>query len=141
MVYTPKSFFPHAASRGQAFAHCRLFLIAAFRRNGARVSVLLWLTTLSGQLPVIDLVSRYLTNYLIGRRIIPKRPVTVFTSTYVGDYRILPHLSMSYVLFRGRSLRVTQPSAITRPDCSGQDIRLAYLRHAANIHPEPGSNS
>jgi hypothetical protein len=28
----------------------------------------LWLTTLSGQLPVIDLVSRYLTNYLIGRR-------------------------------------------------------------------------
>src|SRR3989344_6052712 len=77
-VYTPKSFFPHAASRGQAFAHCRLFLIAASRRSGARISVLLWLDTLSGQLPVIGLVGHYPTNYLIGRRSILKRAVMRF---------------------------------------------------------------
>ena len=66
------------ASRGQTFVHCRLFLIAASRRSGGRVSVPLWLTILSDQLPVIGLVSRYLTNYLIGRRFIPFRPVKAF---------------------------------------------------------------
>ncbi|PIP64057.1 hypothetical protein COW96_04695, partial [Candidatus Roizmanbacteria bacterium CG22_combo_CG10-13_8_21_14_all_33_16] len=68
----------HAASRGQAFAHCRLFLIAAFRRSGVRVSVPLWLTTLSGQLPVIGLVGSYPTNNLIGRRLIPFQIVIFF---------------------------------------------------------------
>ena len=38
-----------------------------------RVSVPLWLTILSDQLPVIALVSRYLTNKLIGVRPILKR--------------------------------------------------------------------
>jgi hypothetical protein len=33
-----------------------------------------WLTILSDQLPVIGLVSRYPTNYLIGRKPLPKRP-------------------------------------------------------------------
>ena len=38
-----------------------------------RVSVPFWLVVLSDQLPVIALVSRYLTNKLIGRRPIPYR--------------------------------------------------------------------
>jgi len=54
-------------SLGQAFAHCPKFFAAASRRSGSRVSVSLWLTIFSDQLPVIGLVGRYLTNYLIGR--------------------------------------------------------------------------
>ena len=33
----------------------------------------MWLAILSDQLPVVALVSRYLTNKLIGREPIPKR--------------------------------------------------------------------
>ena len=73
-VYNPKAFFPHAASLRQAFAHCAKFPAAASRRSGGRVAVPLWLVVLSDQLPVIGLVGRYPTNYLIGRKPIPGRP-------------------------------------------------------------------
>ena len=66
-VYEPKPFFPHAALLGQAFAHCPIFPTAASRRSLGRVSVPMWPITLSGRLPIVDLVSRYPTNYLIGR--------------------------------------------------------------------------
>ena len=61
-VYNPKAFFLHAASLRQAFAHCAIFLTAASRRSLDRVSVPVWLAILSDQLPVVALVSRYLTN-------------------------------------------------------------------------------
>ena len=66
-VYDPKAFILHAASLGQAFAHCPKFLTAASRRSLGRVSVPVWLTILSDQLPVIALVSHYLANQLMGR--------------------------------------------------------------------------
>ena len=72
-VYNPKAFFPHAASLRQAFAHCARFPTAASRRSLGRVSVPVWLIVLSDQLPVAALVSRYLTNKLIGREALPKR--------------------------------------------------------------------
>ena len=72
-VYNPKAVIPHAASLHQAFAHCARFPAAASRRSGGRVSVPLWLVKLSLQLPVLGLVSYYLTNYLIGRKPISKR--------------------------------------------------------------------
>ena len=65
-VYNPKAFIPHAALLGQAFAHCRRFPTAASRRSLDRVSVPVWLIILSDQLPIFVLVSRYLTNKLIG---------------------------------------------------------------------------
>ncbi len=40
---------------------------AASRRSLGRISVPMWLIILSDQLPVVALVSRYLTNKLIGR--------------------------------------------------------------------------
>ena len=80
-VYDPKAFIPHAASLRQAFAHCAIFLIAATRRCMARVSVPLWLTDLSVQLPVIALVGHYPTNKLIGRRLLLKRAVMLFSLT------------------------------------------------------------
>jgi len=61
-VYDPKAFILHAASLGQGFPHCPIFLVAAIRRCGARVSVPLCLIDLSVQIPVIALVSHYLTN-------------------------------------------------------------------------------
>ncbi len=66
-LYDPKAFFTHAASLRQAFAHCAKFPAAASRRSLARVSVPVWLIILSDQLPIDGLVSRYLTNYLMGR--------------------------------------------------------------------------
>ena len=43
-----------------------------------RISVALWLTDLSVQLPVIALVGHYPTNKLIGRRLLHRRSVTTF---------------------------------------------------------------
>ena len=71
-LYDPKAFIAHAASLGQAFAHCPIFPTAASRRSLGRVSVPVWLIVLSDQLPVIALVSHYLTNKLIGRGLILK---------------------------------------------------------------------
>ena len=61
-LYNPKAFITHAASLRQAFAHCARFPTAASRRSLDRVSVPVWLAILSDQLPVVALVSRYLTN-------------------------------------------------------------------------------
>ena len=66
-LYNPKAFFTHAAWLDQACAHCPIFPTAASRRSLGRVSVPVWLIILSNQLWIEDLVSRYLTNYLIQR--------------------------------------------------------------------------
>ncbi len=62
VAYNPKAVIPHAASLRQAFAHCAIFPTAASRRSLGRVSVPMWLIILSDQLPVVALVSHYLTN-------------------------------------------------------------------------------
>ena len=67
------TFILHAALLRQAFAHCAIFLTAASRRRLGRISVPVWLTILSDQLPIVALVSRYLTNKLMGRDLIPNR--------------------------------------------------------------------
>ena len=72
-VYDPRAFIPHAALLRQAFAHCAKFPTAASRRSLDRVSVPVWLIILSDQLPIEALVSRYLTNKLMGRGLIDGR--------------------------------------------------------------------
>ena len=72
-LYTPKSFIGHAALLRQGFPHCAKFPTAASRRSLGRISIPVWLIILSNQLPIIALVSHYLTNKLIGRRPILKR--------------------------------------------------------------------
>jgi hypothetical protein len=62
VVYTPKSFLPHAASLRQPFGHCARFPTAASRRSLGRISVPMWGAILSDPLRVVALVSRYLTN-------------------------------------------------------------------------------
>ena len=80
-VYDPRAFIPHAALLRQAFAHCARFPTAASRRSLGRVSVPVWLIVLSDQLPIVALVSRYLTNKLMGRGPISmRRPKLPFPS-------------------------------------------------------------
>jgi len=100
-VYNPKVFFPHAASLHQAFAHCGRFSTAASRRSMARVSVPSLGNTLSRPLPVIALVSHYLTNKLIGRRPIPKRITPLPKTLLPWDYWELVRLSANYAQFWG----------------------------------------
>src|SRR3989344_8920633 len=95
--YTPKAFILHAVSLDQAFAHCRMFLTAATRRCTSRVSVSSSGIGLSAPLPVIALVSHYLTNKLIGPKPISKR----LAPLPLRDYGELPNLSASYAPLRG----------------------------------------
>ena len=67
VFYVPKDFITHAALLGQGFPHCQILPTAASRRSLGRVSVPMWPFNLSVRLPIVDLVSRYLTNYLMGR--------------------------------------------------------------------------
>ena len=78
-VYIPKDFILHAALLRQAFAHCAKFPTAASRRSMARVSVPLWLAVLSDQLLIVALVSHYLTNKLIRRRLLFRRIAALTT--------------------------------------------------------------
>ncbi len=84
MLYDPKAFITHAAWLDQAFAHCPIFPTAASRRSLGRVSVPVWLIILSDQLPVLAMVSHYLTIKLMGRgpliRREPKPPFPIFTA-------------------------------------------------------------
>ena len=72
----------HAGWLDQALTHCPIFLTAASRRSLVRVSVPVWGITLSGPLKIADLVSRYLTNYLILRV-----PISIHRSF---QYRMMP---------------------------------------------------
>ena len=106
-VYNPKAFILHAALLHQAFAHCGRFLTAASRRSLDRVSVPVWLIILSDQLTIVDLVSHYLTNYLIVRGPLPKR----INPLIRRPYAVLDTVSGAYPSLWGTFPRVTQPSA------------------------------
>ncbi len=72
-LYNLTAFIAHAASLGQGFPHCRSLSTAASRRSLGRISVPVWLTILSDQLPIAALVGHYPTNKLMGRGIILNR--------------------------------------------------------------------
>ena len=102
-VYEPKPFFPHAALLGQGFPHCPIFPTAASRRSLGRVSVPMWPVTLSGRLPIVALVGFYLTNRLIGRRLIIKRIAPfLYYALASRVYAVLVHVSMGYPPLYGR---------------------------------------
>ncbi len=73
VLYNPKAFIAHAASLGQACAHCRRSSTAASRRSLASVSVPVAQVVLSHLLGILALVSRYLTNKLIPHGPLPRR--------------------------------------------------------------------
>ena len=121
-----------------AFAHCGRFSTAASRRSLVSVSVPVWVTILSDHLPVIALVSRYLTNKLMGRELIPKR-LAPFYSTGI------PAPSTSGISLRFQRLFPTSGQIVhvllTLSRLPLRGVPLACLIHAASVHSEPGSNS
>jgi hypothetical protein len=141
-VYNPKTFFPHAALLGQAFAHCPIFPTAASRRSLDRLSVPVWPITLSGRLPIVDLVGRYPSNYLMGREFTPDR-IAPLTS-WPCDLVVLCGISRCFHLLSPCQGQIPH-ALLTRPPLkqnrSSVPARLACVRHAASVRPEPGSNS
>ena len=144
--YDPKTFFTHAALLHQAFAHCGRFPTAASRRSLGRVSVPMWPFTLSGRLRIIALVGRYLTNQLMRRRSIHVHTRRCFNMrkmppSYLSgfSYRFQQlsraHGQVTYVLL------TRSPLSLFGSKLPKDFVRLACIRHAASVHPEPGSNS
>ena len=70
----------------------------------------MWLIVLSDQLPVVALVSRYLTNKLIGRETISeRRTISSIRHATVGGYSVLIQVSLGYPDLRGRFLTCYAP--------------------------------
>ena len=143
-VYNPKTFFLHAASLDQAFAHCPIFPTAASRRSLGRVSVPMWPFNLSVRLLIADLVSRYLTNYLIRHEPISKR-IAPFLYTGCPTYTLCGISTRFHVLFHSSRqvthALLTRPPLIRSVQAPCGSVRLECVMHAASVHPEPGSNS
>ena len=147
-VYNPKTVFLHAALLHQACAHCAIFPTAASRRSLGRVSVPMWPFNLSVRLLIVDLVGRYPTNYLIRREPILRHlsfGISIMRLKYViRYYRSFPN---AIPFRRAGCSRVTHPSATQsyhssfRKNLKSSFVRLACVRHAASVRPEPGSNS
>ena len=108
-----------------------------------RVSVPLWGTFLSEPLPIVALVGRYPANQLIGREPIRRR-------------RNFQHRTMRFRVTSGISRRFHRLSPgnghvahalRTLPPVAARTLppraapRLACVKPAASVHPEPGSNS
>ena len=111
-VYNPKTFILHAALLHQACAHCAISLTAASRRSLGRVSVPMWPFNLSVRLPIVDLVGRYLTNYLIGRESILQR-IAPLTPLPCGSV-VLCGISSRFRLLSPSQGQVTH-ALLTRP--------------------------
>ena len=144
-VYNPKAFFLHAALLGQAFAHCPIFPTAASRRSLDRFSVPMWPFNLSVRLLIADLVSRYLTNYLIRRepifmRIAPLTFRLCSPNALCGISTGFPVLSPSRRQV-AHALLTRPPLTFINSKLSNQFVRLECVMHAASVYPEPGSNS
>jgi hypothetical protein len=103
------------------------------------VSVPVWGTTLSGPLPVVGLVSRYLTNYLMGRS--PLLPPREFPRRFLSPPSVCG-ISNPFGLLSPAKGQVSYVLRTRSPlETLLLPVRLACIRHAASVHPEPGSNS
>ena len=141
-VYNPKTFFPHAALLGQACAHCPIFPTAASRRSLDRVSVPVWPISLSARLPIVGTVGRYPAVYLMGReplslRIAPLTPLPCDSVVLCGISNCFQLLSP----FAGQIVHALLTRSPLSKNRNPYSVRLACVRHAASVRPEPGSNS
>ena len=147
-VYDPKTFILHAASLHQGFPHCAIFPTAASRRSLGRVSVPMWPINLSVRLPIVDLVGRYPANYLIGREPIFQRIAPLVVNRCRST--TLCGISVRFQTLSPSERQVAHV-LLTRPPLSfissirklplWNFVRLACVRRAASVRPEPGSNS
>ena len=141
-VYNPKAFFLHAALLGQGFPHCPIFPPAASRRSLGRISVPVWPFSLSARLPIVALVVRYTANWLMGREPVLHRIAPLTPSSC--DIVVLCGISSRFQLLSPCAGLVVH-ALLTRPPLASTRrsllVRLAWVRHAASVRPEPGSNS
>ena len=147
-VYNPKTFILHAALLHQGFPHCAISPTPASRRSLGRVSVPMWPFNLSVRLPIVALVGRYPANWLIGRESISQR-IAPLISRPCGQ-EISCGISVLFKTLSPSERQVTHV-LLTRPPLSNKtsvrklpssySVRLACVRHAASVRPEPGSNS
>src|SRR5262249_15930781 len=143
-LYNPKAFIAHAASLGQACAHCRRSSTAASRRSLASVSVPVARVVLSHPLGIFALVGRYPTNKLIPREPLPGRNSfddEAMRPRHVAGY--YPPVRMAIPVPGVGYPRLTAPFATQSNPCIATQtsfVRLACLIHAANVRSEPGSN-
>ena len=103
---------------------------------------------LSVRLPIVALVSRYLTNQLIGREPILQRiPPLIYSRCLVymscgisGRFQPLSPSEgqVAHALLARPPLKYAISARRPRSHIS---VRLACVRHAASVRPEPGSNS
>ena len=108
----------------------------------------MWPANLSVRLPIVDLVGRYLTNYLIGRELTPDRippltpsPCGVVVSCGISTcFQVLSPCpgQIAHALLTRPPLEYSLPP---RRTSSSIPVRLACVKHAASVRPEPGSNS
>ena len=134
-VYNPRAFFLHAALLHPTCVDCAKFPAAASRRSLGRVSVPVWLIVLSDQLPVFALVSRYLTNKLIGRETIPEQR-TISSTRHVSErrYPVLVQVSLGYPSLWGRFLTCYAPVRhFPRPPL--REKRFSFDLHALSAPP------
>ena len=108
-----------------------------------RVSVPLWGAFLSEPLPIVALVGRHPANQLIGREPIRRRRNFQYNAM---QHRIPSGISRRFHRLSpgnghvAHALRTLPPvAARTLPPRAAP--RLACVKPAASVHPEPGSNS
>ena len=108
----------------------------------------MWPINLSVRLPIVDLVGRYPANYLIGREPISQRIAPLTESPC--DVSVLCGISVRFQTLSPSERQVahvllTRPPlsllSSTRKLPSANSARLACVRRAASVRPEPGSNS
>ena len=108
----------------------------------------MWPINLSVRLPIVDLVGRYPANYLIGREPIYHR-IAPLMYLRCRKY-MLCGISSRFQLLSPCDRQVAH-ALLTRPPLSSDSfdrsripksfVRLACVKHAASVRPEPGSNS
>ena len=92
----------------------------------------MWPFSLSARLPIVDLVSRYLTNYLIGRESIEERIAPLTSSSC--DYEVSCGISVPFgTLFH--SLRQVAHVLLTRPPLRYTRTSSSKLSSVQRISP------
>ena len=104
----------------------------------------MWPFNLSVRLPIVALVGRYPANWLIGREAISQR-IAPFLPERCRS-AMLCGISSRFQLL-SPSVRQVLHVLLTRPPLRKFEqaqsffVRLACVRRAASVRPEPGSNS
>ncbi len=148
-LYIPKYFFTHAASLHQGFPHCAIFPTAASRRSlGPCLSPNVAVHSLK---PATDRrLGEPLPHQPANQTRTVLLPARAFHTESCDSVRLcgissrfqllspcigqVPHA----LLTRPPLSHIGNPSENFNPKCF---VRLACVKHAASVHPEPGSNS